>query len=70
MNLVPKDLFNQDGFWALLFAVGVVLLNWPVLSIAADGPPLWGIPRILIYLTVVWLLIIFFAYLNDRGGSD
>jgi uncharacterized membrane protein YhaH (DUF805 family) len=68
MTLVPKDLFGQDGFWALLFAVAVVLLNWPVLSIAADGSPLWGIPRILVYLIVVWLLIIFFAYLKEWGA--
>ena len=69
MTLVPKDLFNQDGFWALLFAIGVVLLNWPILSLAVDRSPLLGIPRILVYLTVVWLLIILFAYLNDRGRS-
>jgi hypothetical protein len=69
MTLVPKDLLNQDGFWALLFAVGIVLLNWPVLSLAVDRSPMWGMPRILVYLTVVWLLIILFAYLNDRGRS-
>jgi hypothetical protein len=70
MTLVPKDLLNQDEFWALLFVVGVVLLNWPVLSIAARGVPLLGIPDILVYLTVVWLLIIFFAYLREWGRSD
>jgi hypothetical protein len=69
MTLVPKDLLNQDGFWALLFAVGIVLLNWPILSIAVDRSPMWGMPRILVYLTAVWLLIILFAYLNDRGRS-
>jgi hypothetical protein len=68
MTLVPKDLFNQDGFWVLLAAVAVVLLNWPVLSIAAAGSRLWGIPSILIYLIVVWLLIIFFAYLKEWGA--
>lgn len=69
MTLVPKDLLNQDGFWALLFAIGVVLLNWPILSLAVDRSPHLGIPRILVYLTVVWLLIILFAYFNDRGRS-
>jgi hypothetical protein len=70
MTLVPKELLDQDELWALLFVVGVVLLNWPVLSIAARGASLWGIPNILVYLTGVWLLIIFFAYLREWGRSD
>jgi len=70
MTLVPKDLLDQDEFWALLFVVGVVLLNWPVLSIAAHGAPFRGIPDMLVYLTAVWLLIIFFAYLKDWRRSD
>jgi hypothetical protein len=69
MTLVPKDLLNQDGFWMLLFAAGVILLNWPILSLAVDRYPIGGMPRILAYLTAVWLLIILFAYLNDRGRS-
>jgi hypothetical protein len=70
MTLVPKDLLDQDELWVLLFVVGVVLLNWPVLSIAAHDASLRGIPGILVYLTGVWLLIIFFAYLREWGRSD
>jgi uncharacterized membrane protein len=70
MTLSIKDLLNQDEFWAFLFAFGAVLLNWPILSLAADKQPLFGFLPVLVYISAVWLLLIFFAYLFERRYSD
>ena len=69
MALFVKDLFWQKEFWAFLFIVGAVLLNWPVLTIVA-GKYISGVPATLVYVTAVWLLIIIISYLFDRGSSD
>ncbi len=70
MTLSVKELFMQDEFWAFLFVLGSALLNWPILSLATDKHPLFGFLPILVYIAAVWLLLIFFAYLFDRGYSD
>ena len=70
MKLSIKVLLRQDEFWVFLFVLGAALLNWPMLSLAADKPPLFGFLQILVYIATVWLLLIFLAYLFDRGYSD
>ncbi len=69
MALYAKDLLRQKELWALLFIVGAVLLNWPVLTLT-EGRNVLGVPAILVHVTVVWLLIILIAYLFDRGNKD
>ncbi len=69
MALFTKDLLWQNEFWAFLFIVGAVLLNWPMLTIVA-GKNILGVPAILVYVTAIWLLIILITYLFDRGSSD
>ncbi len=69
MALFTKDLLWQNEFWAFLFIVGAVLLNWPVLTVVA-GKNILGVPAILVYVTAIWLLIILIIYLFDRGYSD
>lgn len=66
MALSIKDLLEQDETWVFLFLMGVALLNWPLLSLAAGKENILGYPSILIYLALVWLLIILIAYLLDR----
>jgi uncharacterized membrane protein YraQ (UPF0718 family) len=70
MALSIKDLFRQDETWVFLFLLGVALLNWPLLSLATGMAEVFGYPSILLYLALVWLLIILFAYLFDRRGSS
>ncbi len=70
MALSIKDLFRQDETWVFLFLLGVALLNWPLLSLATGMARVFGYPSILLYLALVWLLIILFAYLFDRRGSS
>ncbi|HII05900.1 MAG TPA: hypothetical protein HA349_00865 [Methanotrichaceae archaeon] len=61
---------EQDEFWILLFILGSVLLNWPVLSLATGGGGPLGHFTIIVYLVAVWLMIILFAYLFDRWTSN
>ena len=70
MALSIKDLFRQDETWVFLFLMVVALLNWPLLSLATGMMSVFGYPSILLYLALVWLLIILFAYLFDRRGSS
>ena len=70
MALSIKDLIRQDETWVFLFLMGVALLNWPLLSLATGMAGVFGYPSILLYLALVWLLIILFAYLFDRRGSS
>jgi|GEM_PF-335603 len=69
MKLSRDGLFEHSEFWLLLFGVGVILFNWPVLAIPSYTVGLLGIPWRLIYIVAVWLLLILFAYLFDRGSS-
>ncbi len=69
MELSFQDLLGQKEFWAFLFVLGWLLLNWPMLTLA-DGFALMGMPAILIYITTVWLVIILMLYLFDRRNSD
>lgn len=69
MELSIRDLLGQKEFWAFLFVLGWLLLNWPMLTLA-EGFALMGVPAILLYITMVWLAIILMLYLFDRRNSD
>jgi hypothetical protein len=69
MTLSIGDLLDQNEFWIFLFLIGTALLNWPILSLASGKAGIFGFPLVLIYIVVVWLLIIFFAFLFDRRRS-
>jgi len=61
---------EQDEFWVLLFLLGGVLLNWPILSLVAGGDGTAGSFTTLVYIAIVWLAIILFALLFDRWTSN
>ena len=42
----------------MLFLVGVLLLNFPILSLFSVGGMLWGIPLLYIYLFLCWVSLI------------
>lgn len=69
MELSFRDLLGQNEFWALLFVLGWLLLNWPLLTLT-DGVAVMGVPAILIYITAVWLFIILILYQFDRENSE
>jgi hypothetical protein len=68
MALLFRDLLRQKEFWVFLFALGWVLLNWPLITVTA-GSTVMGIPTILVYIATIWLFIILILYLFDRGYS-
>jgi TRAP-type C4-dicarboxylate transport system permease small subunit len=63
-----QNLLRQNEFWAFLFALGWVLLNWPLITVTANSAVM-GIPAILVYVALIWILIILALYLFDRGYS-
>ena len=65
-----EELLEQEEFWVLLFVLGGVLLNWPLLSLAAGKVRVLGYPLMLVYVLAVWLTIILWAYLFERWSSD
>lgn len=69
MTLSRGDLLKQDELWILLFVLGIVLLNWPFLSLVKTSI-VFGYPLILIYLAGIWLAIIFVVYFFEREVAD
>ncbi len=68
MALSFKDLLLQNEFWAFLFVLGWVLFNWPMLTLTV-GNSVMGIPAILVYIALIWLIIILVLFLFDRRNS-
>ena len=68
MALSFKDLLLQNEFWAFLFILGWVLFNWPMLTLTV-GYSVMGIPAVLVYIALIWLMIILVLYLFDRRNS-
>ncbi|VVB68788.1 Uncharacterised protein [uncultured archaeon] len=68
MALSFKDLLLQNEFWTFLFVLGWVLFNWPMLTLTV-GNSIMGIPAILVYIALIWLMIILVLYLFDRRSS-
>jgi hypothetical protein len=64
-----RDLLDQKEFWAFLFVLGWLLLNWPLIELA-EGSVVMGMPAILVYIASIWLILILALYLFDRRNSD
>ena len=70
MALSIRDLFQQKEFWIYLFLLGILLLNWPILSLTEGKSGILGLPLILVYLTSIWLVIIILLFLFEWWSSD
>lgn len=55
---------------ALLFALGVVALNFPVLGIFNRAAAVGGIPGLYLYLFGVWIAVIIAVLVLARGPWD
>ncbi|MEJ2671060.1 MAG: hypothetical protein P8168_02430 [Deltaproteobacteria bacterium] len=53
-------------FWALLGILGFLLLNYPLLEIFNRDILLAGIPFLVLYIFVIWLLAIIGLYALSR----
>jgi NADH:ubiquinone oxidoreductase subunit 6 (subunit J) len=65
MTISLRDLLEQSEFWAFAFALGAIMLNWPMLSLAIGEPDVLGTPSILVYIGAVWLAMIALAFFFD-----
>jgi heme/copper-type cytochrome/quinol oxidase subunit 4 len=65
-----RNLLKQQEFWIYVFVLGVILLNWPIISAATIkfGTP--GITFVLFYLAAIWILIIILLFLFERESED
>ena len=70
MALSIRDLFQQKEFWIYLFLLGILLLNWPILSLTEGKSGILGLPLIFVYLTSIWLVIIILLFLFEWWSSD
>jgi NADH:ubiquinone oxidoreductase subunit 6 (subunit J) len=68
MALSLRDLLSQNEFWVLVFVLGWVSLNWPMLTLAANATVL-GVPAILVYVCAIWLMIILALFIFDLVGD-
>jgi len=64
-----RDLLGQSEIWIFVFAAGWVLLNWPLINLA-EGLAWRGVPAILIYIALVWLLLTLAMYLFEREVKE
>jgi hypothetical protein len=58
---------NRQKFWAFLGILIFFLLNWPLLQIFNRDALLAGIPLLVLFLHVVWILAIAGLYVLGRG---
>ncbi len=49
-----------------LFAVGILALNFPILSLFGGGGVVFGIPVLFVYLFLFWLVLIVLTYASLR----
>jgi hypothetical protein len=51
--------------WIFLFALGILLFNWPLMSIFR-----YGISKYLFLAWFIFIALIFIATLNKRNGKN
>ncbi len=61
------DHLKNDRF-AAIFITGLVLFNYPLLSLFNLGTRLFGIPLLYLYLFGAWFTIILLTALTTRAG--
>ena len=60
-------------FLVTLFALGIVLLSWPLLTVVNHPRAVFGVPLLVLYLFVVWTGVIgvlcWVAHRSETGDS-
>jgi hypothetical protein len=67
-RVIPSIKRRGERLIGLLIA-GIVLLNFPLLSVFSVNRMIFGIPVLYLYLFVVWVLIIIITRIVLRGRS-
>ncbi|MDD1752792.1 MAG: hypothetical protein LUQ38_06875 [Methanotrichaceae archaeon] len=65
-----RNLLRQQEFWIYVFVLGVILLNWPIISAAISKSSSLGVTFVLFYLAAIWILIIILLCLFEREFED
>jgi hypothetical protein len=53
---------RKETRWAV-FMIGIILINYPILSIFNRSEIVLGVPLTYFYLFLLWLLMIIFTYI-------
>ncbi len=64
-----KNIKERD-WWFILVVIGVVVLNYPFISIFNKLLYIWGFPLFFIYLYLGWIISIFVIFLYSRLLGD
>lgn len=73
MKGAPRDKADRrlklKDAWVICFVLGLVMMNYPFLSIFNKGTLSLGIPLLYLYLLVGWVFSIIIVYLFSRAAS-
>lgn len=58
---------KEKELWIILLVVGVIILNYPLITIFNQIIFLWGYPLFFIYLYLGWIVSILVIYLYVKG---
>lgn len=64
-RLLKKLCLNES--WVIFFILGIVMMNYPFISIFNRGELLFDIPLLFLYLMVGWPISILVVYLFTRA---
>lgn len=64
-----KNIRERD-WWLILVIVGVVVLNYPFISIFNKQAYIFGLPIFFIYLYLGWIISIFIIFLYVKLLND
>lgn len=56
--------------WAICFVLGLIMMNYPFISIFNKPTLPFGIPLLYLYLLAGWGFSIFIVFLFSRAASD
>jgi hypothetical protein len=68
-EVVLKRLKLKDS-WVICFVLGVVMMNYPFVSIFNKPALFCGIPLLYLYFSGGWLFSIFIVYLFSRAAKN
>lgn len=67
-EIVVRRLKLKDT-WVICFALGMVMMNYPFISIFNKRAYPFGLPLLYLYLLAGWFVSIFIVYLFSRAAS-
>ena len=67
-EVVLKRLKLKDS-WVVCFVLGLVMMNYPFVSIFNKASLCFGIPLLYLYFSGGWLFSIFIVYLFSRAAN-